>query len=340
MSQSAVVDSVFCSPEGHKAAGAIPDAQSLDFVHARANVLGVHISALDLEGAVDLADRWLASEAGYRYISVTGVHGVMEARADAGLRRILNGALINAPDGMPMTWVGRWQGHRRMDRVFGPDFMAAMCRLSVGRGYRHFLYGGAPGVAERLRDVLETRFPGLSVVGTWTPPFRRLHAEEEAEMLAQVRATEPHIVWVGLSTPKQERFMAQYVDRLQVPLLVGVGAAFDYHTGRIRDCSAWIKRCGMQWLHRLLQEPHRLWRRYLRNNPAFVWHIAWQLAGVRRYPGAEDAGGGSVHRIRPDFAERAISFHDRTALFPVDGEFQNFSRKVSSEDIDSVSGGE
>jgi N-acetylglucosaminyldiphosphoundecaprenol N-acetyl-beta-D-mannosaminyltransferase len=252
--------------------------------HPCANVLGVKISAVDLKSAIDLADRWISSTAGYGYVCATGVHGVMEARADSELRRILNHAFINAPDGMPMTWVGRLQGLRQIDRVFGPDLMMAMCQLSVERGYRNFLYGGKPDVADLLSATLQKRFPGLQVVGTYTPPFRNLTSEEEKELLAKVRQSRPHIVWVGLSTPKQERFMAKYVDYLEVPLMFGVGAAFDYHTGSIRDCSAWVKRAGLQWLHRLMQDPRRLWKRYLLNNPAFLWHIAWQLLRLRQYP--------------------------------------------------------
>jgi N-acetylglucosaminyldiphosphoundecaprenol N-acetyl-beta-D-mannosaminyltransferase len=122
------------------------------------------------------------------------------------------------------------------------------------------------------------------VVGTYTPPFRPLSPEEEENILTRVRESKPHILWVGLSTPKQERFMTQYMDRLRVPLLVGVGAAFDYHTGRIRDCPNWIKRAGLQWLHRLLQDPRRLWKRYLFNNPAFAWKIALQMLKLRQYP--------------------------------------------------------
>ena len=247
----------------------------------RADVLGVRISAVDLESAVRLADEWIAHGLP-GYACFTGVHGVMEAQRDPELRRILNGACLNAPDGMPMTWVGRLQGFRRMDRVFGPDFMAAMCGLSVERGYRHFLYGGRPGVAELLKESLERRFPGVNIVGTHTPPFRPLTAHETEQLVASIRSTQPHIVWVGLSTPKQERWMADFVSRLDVPLLAGVGAAFDYHTGAIRDCPAWMKRAGLQWLHRLMQDPRRLWRRYLRNNPAFLWHIALQLTGFRQ----------------------------------------------------------
>ncbi len=249
-----------------------------------AHVLGVKVSAVDLNSAIDLADRWIGSTAGHAYVCVTGVHGVMEAHADCELRRILNHALINVPDGMPMTWVGRLQGFREMDRVFGPDLMMALCRLSAQRGYRNFFYGGKPGIAELLSESLRRRTPGLQVVGTFAPPFRDLTLEEERDLLARVRGSRPHILWVGLSTPKQERFMAQYVDYLQVPLMVGVGAAFDYHTGQIRDCSEWVKRAGLQWLHRLIQDPRRLWKRYLRNNPAFLWHIGCQLSQLRQYP--------------------------------------------------------
>ena len=251
-----------------------------------ADVLGVRVSALDLNMAVDLSDRWIQSGDGYRYICATGVHGVMEAHADPEMRRILNRALINLPDGMPMTWVGHLQGLHSMDRVFGPDFMMAMCRLSVERGYRNFLYGGKPGVATLLSETLQRKIPGLQVVGTYTPPFRSLNSREEKDVVALLQKAQPHIVWVGLSTPKQERFMAQYVDLFQAPLMVGVGAAFDFHTGAIRDCSPWVKRCGLQWLHRLMQDPQHLWKRYLRNNPAFLWHIAGQLSRLRQYPSA------------------------------------------------------
>jgi N-acetylglucosaminyldiphosphoundecaprenol N-acetyl-beta-D-mannosaminyltransferase len=251
-------------------------------IHDYADVLGVGISAIHMRRAVEIARAWIA-DGKPGYVCVTGVHGVMEAQRDDELRRILNNAVMNTPDGMPMSWVGRLQGFAHMDRVFGPDFMAEMCALSEREGYRHFLYGGAPGVATQLKEALERRFPKLQIVGTYTPPFRALNPDEENELLESVRTSRPDIVWVGLSTPKQERFMAEFVDRLQVPLLVGVGAAFDYHTGRIRDCSPLIKRAGLQWLHRLWQDPGRLWRRYLRNNPAFLWRITLQFVRARGY---------------------------------------------------------
>jgi N-acetylglucosaminyldiphosphoundecaprenol N-acetyl-beta-D-mannosaminyltransferase len=263
-----------------------------EFAHPHADVLGVKVSAVNMALAVDLAERWIvAGDPGY--ICVTGVHGVMEAQSDPAFRSILNHAFLNTPDGMPMSWVGWIQGHRDMDRVFGPDFMAEICRRSVKRGYRHFLYGGKPGVAQELREKLEKKFPGIQIVGAYTPPFGDLTSQQEEELLASVKASDPHIVWVGLSTPRQEQFMARLQHGLAVPLLVGVGAAFDYHTGRTRDCANWIKRAGLQWLHRLVQDPKRLWRRYLRNNPLFLWRIALQLSGLRRYPEEYD-----LHAVR------------------------------------------
>ncbi|MGB6744606.1 MAG: WecB/TagA/CpsF family glycosyltransferase [Terracidiphilus sp.] len=256
----------------------MPDS---DFAHPHADVLGVRVSAVNLDSAVALADRWIAAgKPGY--ICVTAVHGVMEAQSDPGFRRVLNGAVINTPDGMPMTWVGRLQGFKKMDRVFGPDFMIAMCRLSAERGYRNFFLGGRPGVAQALAQRLQAAYPELVIAGTFTPPFGALSPLEEEEMLTTVQNARPDIIWVGLGAPKQEWFMARWVDRFQAPLLVGVGAAFDYHTGALRDSPHWVKRAGLQWLHRLMQEPRRLWPRYVRTNPAFLWRIACQFAGLRR----------------------------------------------------------
>jgi N-acetylglucosaminyldiphosphoundecaprenol N-acetyl-beta-D-mannosaminyltransferase len=148
----------------------------------------------------------------------------------------------------------------------------------------HFLYGGAPGVATRLRNSLQDRYPGVRIVGTFEPPFRPLNAREKVNLVRQVHESKPDVFWVGLSTPKQEHFMAEFLHQLDCTLMVGVGAAFDYHTGGIKDSPQWVKQCGLQWAHRLLQEPSRLWPRYLRNNPEFLFRIALQFAGWRTYP--------------------------------------------------------
>jgi N-acetylglucosaminyldiphosphoundecaprenol N-acetyl-beta-D-mannosaminyltransferase len=248
----------------------------------RANVLGVGVHATNLKEAVLLSDRILQSE-GCGYVCLTGVHGVMEASRDLQLRQVLNNATLCLPDGMPTVWVGRAQGHLAMKRVYGPDYMLAMCHFSATRGYRHFLYGGKPGVAKLLQRKLQQRFPDLQIVGVYTPPFGPMSAIQECELCDMVAEFRPHIFWVGLSTPKQERFMAEHLGKLNVKIMAGIGAAFDIHAGLISDSPDWVKGCGLQWLDRLRKEPRRLWRRYLANNPAFIWNIALQMSGIRQF---------------------------------------------------------
>jgi N-acetylglucosaminyldiphosphoundecaprenol N-acetyl-beta-D-mannosaminyltransferase len=248
----------------------------------RANVLGIGVDAVDMQAAVRaIASAVAAGDKGY--VCATGVHGVMEARRNADMRRALAEAMLVVPDGMPTVWMGRLQGLRQMRRVFGPDLMLEIFRSSALEGCKHFLYGGAEGVASELRDALEHRFPKCHIVGIHTPPFRPLHQQEEAELRTMLSRMRPDILWVGLSTPKQELFMARYLPRLETKLMIGVGAAFDYHTGRLKDSPQWLKPLGLQWLHRLLQEPRRLWKRYLVNNPAFVSQALLQLTGIRHF---------------------------------------------------------
>jgi exopolysaccharide biosynthesis WecB/TagA/CpsF family protein len=248
-----------------------------------ANVLGVQVEALDIDRAVSrVAEALESHEKGY--VSVIGVHGIMEAQRNPRLATIYAESAITIPDGMPTVWVGRMQGCRQMERVAGPDLMLEICRSPELAGYTHFFYGGAQGVAEKLAANLKQWFPWLRICGTWTPPFRELCPEEEDALIAEIRALKPDIVWVGISTPRQEAFMHRYLPLLETRLMFGVGAAFDYHAGRIKDCPDWVKSAGLQWLHRLLQDPRRLWRRYLRNNPVFLWRIMLQLTGIRVYP--------------------------------------------------------
>ena len=249
---------------------------------SRANVLGVRVHAISMRMAVQVLDSAIA--AGNKgYVCVTGVHGVIEAQKDPTFKAVLNRCLLTTPDGMPMVWVGRAQGHAHMGRVCGPDLLPAVCAMSSKKGYTQFFYGGAEGVAQELERVLTRRFPELKIVGTYTPPFRPLSGEEEAELVHLVATVKPHIFWVGLSTPKQERFMAEYIQKLDTRVMVGVGAAFDFHTGKIQDSPDWIKNAGLQWLHRLYQEPTRLWKRYLVNNPQFLAKITLQFLGLKDY---------------------------------------------------------
>lgn len=251
-----------------------------------ANVLGVGVHALNLRRAVRVLEEYvLGNRQGY--VCVTGVHGVMEAQRDSEFRGLLDKALLVVPDGMPTVWVGRAQGHHHMRRVFGPDLMFELCRRSVGKGITHFLYGGRPGVAAELRDNLCRWFPGINILGTFTPPFRPLLPREQCQLEGLLAGLRPDIIWVGLSTPKQERFMAENINKLSCRIMVGVGAAFDIHTGRLRDAPLWVKLAGLQWAHRLIQEPSRLWKRYLVNNSEFLFKISLQFAGLKRYPLAQ-----------------------------------------------------
>jgi N-acetylglucosaminyldiphosphoundecaprenol N-acetyl-beta-D-mannosaminyltransferase len=247
----------------------------------RTDVLGVGVSIVNMDDAIRFSESVIRSR-DKGYVCVTDVHGIIEAQSDLAFREVLNRSIMTTPDGMPLVWVGRIQGHKRIRRVYGPDYLLEMCRVSVERGYRHFFFGGKPGVTERLAFELSKRFPGLQVVGTYTPPFRPLNPCEELELEALVAEAKPDVFWVGLGSPKQERFMAQYCGRLEAKLMVGVGAAFDIHSGNVKEAPKWLKTAGLQWLHRLIQEPRRLWRRYLNCVPNFIWMIGLQLLGVRR----------------------------------------------------------
>jgi N-acetylglucosaminyldiphosphoundecaprenol N-acetyl-beta-D-mannosaminyltransferase len=244
----------------------------------RADVLGIRVSAISMASAVHTIDEWITRREPH-YVCVTGVHGVMESQRDQALLQIHNAAGLVTPDGMPLVWLSRLQGFRQVERVYGPDLMLAVCERSATRGHRHFFYGGAPGVAEMLASRLQWRFPGLQVAGLYSPPFRALIPEEDEAVVKRINALQPDIVWVGMSTPKQERWMAEHVGRLSASALIGVGAAFDFHAGLKRQAPRWMQRSGLEWLFRLLSEPRRLWRRYLVNNPWFLWLVLLQALG-------------------------------------------------------------
>ena len=235
----------------------------------RVDVLGVGISTVDPQMALDTIAGWIDRRERH-YVCVTGVHGVMESQRDAALLRIHNESGLTVPDGMPMVWAGHRVGATWMSRVYGPDLMRAACARASQEGWRIFLYGATPETCERLREALTQACPDLQVVGFWSPPFRPLTAEEKHEEVLRINAARPDIVWVGLSTPKQERWMAERRSRLEAPVLVGVGAAFDMVSGDKASAPAWMQRNGLEWLFRLCSEPRRLWKRYAKNNPAFV----------------------------------------------------------------------
>jgi N-acetylglucosaminyldiphosphoundecaprenol N-acetyl-beta-D-mannosaminyltransferase len=238
----------------------------------RFDVLGVHLSAVDMDGALAEITRWI-DEAHRHYVCVTGVHGVMEAQRDDALRLIHNRSGLTTPDGMPMVWAGRYAGFSDVKRVYGPDLMLALSERAAQRGWSCYLYGGKEGVADLTAAHLTTAFPGLTVAGTFSPPFRQLTEVEDAAIVDRINASKADIVWVGLSTPKQERWMADHLHKLTAPVLIGVGAAFDIHAGAVRQAPLWMQRSGLEWLFRMGTEPRRLAGRYLTNNPRFVMRV-------------------------------------------------------------------
>ncbi len=242
----------------------------------RVDVLGVGVSTINQDMALSEVTRWI--EAGERhYVCVTGVHGVMESQRDPELKAIHNASGLTTPDGMPMVWAGRKAGAEWMDRVYGPDLMLNVLTRAAERGWPSFLYGGKDGVPELLARKLTERIPGLEIAGSHSPPFRPLTEAEDAEIVDRINDSGAQLVWVGLSTPKQERWMAAHRDRLTAPALFGVGAAFDFHAGLLPQAPPWMQRNGLEWCYRLAKEPRRLWRRYLVNNPAY-------LRAMRRNP--------------------------------------------------------
>lgn len=248
----------------------------------RASVLGVGISTIDLPRALETIDEWVAEEESH-YVTVTPGHAVMDAYADPELRRIFNASGMTTPDGMSIVWFLKLRGFRHVARVYGPDLMLAVCAAGIPKGYRHFFYGGGSGTADTLRERLSARFPGLVVCGTHCPPFGDLSKLDDDSVVEMVNSARPDIVWVGLSSPKQERWMAEHVGRLHAPVLVGVGAAFDFLSGRKRQAPNWMQSTGFEWLFRLMSEPRRLGPRYAKY-PRFIWLLACQLLGLRHYP--------------------------------------------------------
>jgi N-acetylglucosaminyldiphosphoundecaprenol N-acetyl-beta-D-mannosaminyltransferase len=250
---------------------------------SRYGVLGTWVDAVDPVRALDAIAGWIR-QGQRRYVAFANVHGVIEGLDEPTTRRAFNEAGLTVPDGVPLVWLGRLLGHREVRRVYGPDTVLRLGERAAQHGWSCYFYGGAPGVAERLASVLAERFPGLRVAGVHAPPFRPLTEAEDAEEVSRINATRADLVFVGLGCPKQERWMAEHRSRLTAAVLLGVGAAFDFHTGRVRQAPRWMMGAGLEWLFRLIQEPRRLWRRYLVYNPRFLFHVTLQLLRLRRYP--------------------------------------------------------
>ncbi|HVE80290.1 MAG TPA: WecB/TagA/CpsF family glycosyltransferase [Gemmatimonadaceae bacterium] len=263
-------------------------ASSLDPVE----ILGVPVTTRSLTEVAETVVAWAGaprSAGPTRYVCATSAHGLVVGADDPTFRRILADAAIVTPDGMPLVWCGRLAGRAAMERVYGPTLTLEVCRRSARHGLRHFFYGGAAGVADELARVLADSFPGLIVAGTYCPPFRELSEVEHDEIADRINAAAPDIIWVGLSTPKQERWIAAMRSRVVAGVMLSVGAAFDFHTGRVPQAPSFLQRAGLEWLFRLVQEPRRLWRRYAYIVPKFIW-LAFLQTALRRFERGADRG--------------------------------------------------
>jgi N-acetylglucosaminyldiphosphoundecaprenol N-acetyl-beta-D-mannosaminyltransferase len=261
------------------------EAPSSDLVH------GIPIGLTDYEGTL----RWIDEAVRTRvlgYVCVSNVHAVMAAQEDPELREALMHSTINVPDGMPLVWALNLRGHNLRDRVYGPELMARACERAAESGQRFYLYGGRnQGALVQLALNLRTRYPGIRIVGGYSPPHRPLTAEEQTSVINEINDNDIDVVWVGIGVPKQEKWMAAMREHLTAPVLIGVGAAFDFHAGLVPQAPASLQNLGLEWAYRLMQEPRRLWRRYLRYNPQFMLHLARQTL-MRR------SGRGSAGRHR------------------------------------------
>jgi N-acetylglucosaminyldiphosphoundecaprenol N-acetyl-beta-D-mannosaminyltransferase len=248
----------------------------------RRSVLGVPVALTDYDEVMDLMDEMVETrEPGY--FCAAPVHAVMVARDDPEMRDALLGSTLVMPDGMPLVWAANLLGERLEDRVYGPELMLRYNRRCAERGHRVWLYGGRDqGSLAQLALSMRHADPGIQIVGGYSPPFRPLTQEEEDAVVEQINGARPDVLWVGIGVPKQEKWMARMRGRLGVPVMCGVGAAFDFHAGRVSQAPAWMQDRGLEWIYRLAQEPRRLLPRYLWFNPRFMLSFARQLMGERR----------------------------------------------------------
>lgn len=251
------------------------------------NVLNVNISETNLGKACQTFDSWIKNRE-KRYVCVAPVSTIVDCQGDPQYRQIVNGAGMVTPDGMPLVWIGKLRGSKVIQRTYGPDLMLTVCAESQEKGYKHYFFGGAEQTMPLLLKNLKQKFPKLNVAGYFIPPFRKINQIEEQNVIDQINSTNPDILWIGLGSPKQDFWMHNHRSKLNVPIIVGVGAAFDFLAGTKRQAPRWMRRCGLEWLFRLGSEPKRLWKRYIIGNTVFVALILgdWFKHIFRRPQGA------------------------------------------------------
>ncbi len=245
-----------------------------EFHHECYHVLDIPLAPVQIPDLIAQMETWIAERNNGKCVTFANVHVVMEAQRDKAFRSVLDGdhAFI-VPDGKPLVWLGRWSGFPLKHRVYGPDVMRDFIARTAGKGYRHFFYGGSPGVPETLRNNFTEKFPGTEVAGVYSPPFRELSQSEDEVIVQLINSARPDVLWVGLGCPKQEKWAFEHRERLRVPVIAAVGQAFDIHAGRARQAPRWMRDRGLEWLFRFGSEPRRLWKRYLIYNSQFIWRV-------------------------------------------------------------------
>jgi N-acetylglucosaminyldiphosphoundecaprenol N-acetyl-beta-D-mannosaminyltransferase len=242
----------------------------------RVDILGIRVNAQRFNDAINTLAQWASERNHRRYVCTSTVNNIMSTKDDPRVREAVNGADMVTADGMPLVWVQRQWGYPEAERVYGPDIMLALCEKTAGTGIRHFFWGGTPETVEKLATALQGRFPGLEIAGFFSPPYAPIGKSAEPETVARINQANADIVWVGLGGSKQDLWVSMYSSVLNAPLLIAVGAAFDFHAGTKEQAPRWMQRNGLEWVYRLFQEPRRLWRRYLIYNPQFIWGILGQ----------------------------------------------------------------
>jgi N-acetylglucosaminyldiphosphoundecaprenol N-acetyl-beta-D-mannosaminyltransferase len=246
-------------------------------------VLGLRVNAVQMPEVVNLMEHWILAGRDCHFIAVTNVHVVMEAQRDGSFKKVMAAAHLIVPDGMPLVWLGRLRGHSLHRRVCGPELLIEFCRQTHAKSYGHFFLGGSPGIPEKVAVCLRKQFPGMRIQGTHSPPFRSLSVEEDDSIVRMINDVAPDILWVGLGCPKQERWIYEHYDRLKVPVIVGVGQAFDLCAGQTHRAPQWMREHGFEWLFRLIRDPRRLWRRYLIYNSQFLYCLLLELFKLRQF---------------------------------------------------------
>ena len=234
------------------------------------NIMGVNIAAINMEWLLEFTDKNIRDLSG-DYMCVSNVHTTVTSYEDADYRAVQNGGIMAIPDGGPLSSVGRKRGYEKMERTTGPSYMGEILKISAEKGYRHYFYGSTEETLEKLYNTLTENYQGVQIAGMYSPPFRPTTPEEDAAVVKRINETKPDFVWVGLGAPKQEKWMAAHQGVVE-GFMVGVGAGFDYFAGNIERAPEWMQKCNLEWVYRLMQDPKRLFKRYLVTNTKFIWN--------------------------------------------------------------------